>query len=269
VRNFFVHRDDHVGEWRPLREWDALWKPKWWLDPPDDPKKGDWFWVGAIFVLVTYANIVSNAFLPDFWHIPFNLGVLAIAIAIARRHGTGWTDMGLRRDRIARGLVIGGITMALIAAGIVVVVIIPPTRDLFRDDRIIDATIPFLLFEAFIRVPIATAFYECVLFRGVIFGMLSRRMAPLWAASASSVAFGFWHILPTLETVEANPVGGMFAGVLGMGIASIGAVISTAAAGMVFMWLRFRANSVVAPILAHAAWNGFAILAGLVVVHLL
>ena len=267
MKDFFVHRDDHVGEWRPLWQWDELWKPKWWLDPPDDPKRGDWFWVVAIFVLVMYANVVSNTFLSDFWHIPFNLGILVIAVAIGRRHETSWTDMGMRRDRIGRGLIVGGITVALIAIGIVVAVIFPPTRDLFRDDRIVDASIPFLLFEALIRVPIATALYEEVLFRGVIFGMLSRRMAPLWAALVSSAAFGFWHILPTLETVETNPAGGMFTGIFGMGLASVGAVLGTAAAGLVFMWLRLRANSVVAPILTHAAWNGFAIIAGLIVVY--
>ncbi len=267
MKAFFIHRDDHVGEWRPLEEWDQLWKPKWLLDTPDDPKRGDWLWVVAIFVLVTYANIVANRFLADAWHIPFNLGILAVAIAIARGHETGWTDMGLRRDRIGRGLAVGGIVMGLIAVGVAIAAAIPQTRELFEDDRIVDSTVPFLLFEAFVRVPIATALYEEVLFRGVVFGMLARRMAPLWAAAASSLAFGFWHILPTLETVESNPAGGVFAGVLGLTLASIGAVLGTAAAGLVFMWLRLRANSVVAPILAHTAWNGFAIIAGTIIVH--
>ena len=107
------------------------------------------------------------------------------------------------------------------------------------------------------------------LFRGVIFGMLSRRLAPLWAALVSSGLFGFWHILPTLETVESNPVGGIFAGFLGLTIASVGAVVGTALAGMGFMWVRWRANSIVAPVLTHIATNSFAILAGMIVVNVL
>jgi len=269
MKDFFVHRDDHVGEWRPVAEWDELWKPKWWLDAPDEKKTGDWFWLVAIFVLVTYANIVSNVVLSDAWHIPFNVGVLVVAMAIARAHQTSWTDMGLRLDRIGKGLAVGGITVAIIAIGVTIAVIVPATRELFYDDRITESTIPFLLFEAFVRVPISTALYEEVLFRGVIFGMLSRRMAPLWAALASSAMFGFWHVLPTLQTVEDNPAGGMFAGVIGLTVASIGAVLGTAAAGMGFTWLRWRGNSVAAPWLTHTAWNSAGIIAGLIVVRVI
>jgi len=269
MKSFFVHRDDRVGEYRPLEQWDELWRPRWWLDPPDEPRKGDWFWLIAIFVLVAYANIVANAVLADAWHIPFNLGVLAVAVAIARGHQTSWTDMGMRLDRIRRGLGFGLLVMAGIAAGIAVAVAIPATREVFRDDRIVERSTAYLLFDAFARIPLATAFYEEALFRGVIFGMLSRRLAPLWAALISSGLFGFWHILPTLETVESNPVGGIFSGFLGLTIASLGAVLGTALAGMGFMWLRWRANSIVAPVLTHIATNSFAILAGMVVVNFL
>jgi uncharacterized protein len=269
MRDFFVQRDDHVGEYRPLVQWDELWRPRWWLDPPDEPRKGDWFWLIAIFVLVAYANIVANAVLADAWHIPFNLGVLGVAVAIARRHQTSWTDMGMRPDRIRRGVGVGGLVVAGIAVGIAVAVAIPATRELFHDDRIVERSIAYLLFDAFVRIPIATAFYEEALFRGVIFGMLSRRMAPLWAALISSALFGLWHILPTLETVESNPAGGIFAGVLGLTVASVGAVLGTAAAGMGFMWLRWRANSIVAPVLAHIATNSLAIIAGIFVVDVI
>lgn len=269
IKDFFVHHDDHVGEWRPLHEWDELWRPRWWLDPPDDPKRGDWFWLVAIFALVTYANIVANRFLDDIWHIPFNLGVLAVAIAIARGHETSWSDMGLRRDRLGTGAAVGGIVLGTIAVGMAIAVALPITRELFYDDRIVERTTAYLLFDALLRIPLATALYEEVLFRGVIFGMLARRMAPLWAGLGSSLLFGFWHILPTLETVETNPAGGMFVGVLGLGIASAGAVLGTAAAGMGFLWLRWRANSVVAPWLAHIGTNSSALLAGLVLVKVI
>jgi membrane protease YdiL (CAAX protease family) len=268
MRRFFIQRDDHVGEYRPLDQWDELWRPRWWLDPPDDPRQGDWFWLIAIFVLVAYANIIANAVLADVWHIPFNLGVLGVAVAIARGHQTSWTDMGMRTDRIKRGLTVGGLVMIGIGLGIAVAVAIPATREAFRDDRILERSTAYLLFDALVRIPIATALYEEALFRGVIFAMLSRRMAPLWAALISAGLFGFWHILPTLETVESNPVGGIFAGVLGLTIASVGAVVGTAIAGMAFMWLRWRANSIAAPILAHIATNSFAILAGIVVVKI-
>ena len=269
MRGFFIHPDDHVGEYRPLEQWDQLWRPRWWLDPPDDPRRGDWFWLIAILLLVAYANIIANEVLANAWHIPFNLGVLGVALAIARRHQTSWTDMGMRLDRVPRGAVVGGIVVAAIAVGITFAAAWPETRELFRDDRIIERSTLYLLFDAFVRVPLATALYEEALFRGVVFGMLSRRMAPLWAALVTSGLFGFWHILPTLETVKTNPAGGVFAGVFGLTLASVGAIAGTAAAGMGFMWLRWRANSIVAPVLAHIGTNSLAIIAGIVVVKIL
>lgn len=266
MRSFFVHRDDRVGEYRPLWQWDEMWRPRWWLDPPDDPRRGDWVWLGAIFVLVAYANIISNAVLADAWSIPFNLGILGVAVAIARRHQTSWTDIGMRRDRLGRGLAVGGMFAAAVLVAIVAAAALPAVNDVFHDDRIVERSTLYLLFDALVRIPLATALYEEVLFRGVIFGMLSRRMAPLWAALISSALFGFWHILPTIETVETNPAAGIVAGVYGLTVASAGAVVATAAAGLGFTWLRWRANSIAAPIVAHTATNALALLAGIVIV---
>jgi membrane protease YdiL (CAAX protease family) len=240
-----------------------------WLRKPPSPHDIHIWHIIAILALTGYANIVANQILNPWWHIPFNLGILGVALAIARHAGLTVPDLGYRRDRIKRGLVVGGIVMGVIGAGILIGVAIPATRQFFYDDRVIDNSTAFILFEVFIRIPIATAFYEETLFRGVIFGLFARRWAPLWAATATSLLFGLWHILPTMHTLGTNPAGGLISGVTGVVIAAAGAVAGTAIAGFAFLWLRLRANSTVAPVLAHIATNSFALIAALVVVHLL
>jgi membrane protease YdiL (CAAX protease family) len=91
----------------------------------------------------------------------------------------------------------------------------------------------------------------------------------LWAGLASALLFGLWHILPTIDTLDVNPAGDLFSGIMGVTIAAGSAVAGTALAGLVFLWLRLRANSTIASILAHTAINSFALLAALFVVRVL
>lgn len=249
-------------------EWDRMWRPSMWLHRPPRQQTMHGWHILAIVALTGYANVIANRVLSPWWHIVFNLGILGVAVAIARHAGVTTAQLGYRRDRFGRGFAVGGIVMGVIAAGILIGVAIPMSREFFYDERVIERSTMVVLFDAFIRIPIATAFYEETLFRGVLFGMFARRWAVLWAALASNALFGLWHILPTLDTLQTNPAGGMLDGVAEIVIASAGSVIGTMIAGLVFLWLRLRANSTVAPVLAHIATNSFALLASLYVVRI-
>ncbi|MCB1247640.1 MAG: hypothetical protein KDB69_10265, partial [Acidimicrobiia bacterium] len=85
-----------------LDDWDQMWRPRMWLRRPPHPEPIHVLHLGLILALVFYANIVSNEILEAAWHIPFHLGVLGIALLIARTAGTTWTTMGLRPDRVRR-----------------------------------------------------------------------------------------------------------------------------------------------------------------------
>lgn len=256
------------GIWS-LPELDRMWHPSTWFLRPVDPHRGHYGWEILVLVLGGYANIIANRYLDDFWHLPFNLGVMAVALAIARRAGVTWSEMGLRPDRLVRGLVVGGIVVAVIVVGMAVAVAIPFTREVFYDDRVIETPVWQVLADALVRIPLATALFEEVLFRGIVFGMFLRRTAPFWAATASALFFGLWHILPTLETIEVNPAGDLFNGVIGLIVAAAGAVVGTMAAGYGFTWLRLFANSTAAPWLAHIGTNSTALLAATFVVHVI
>lgn len=250
-------------------EWDRMWRPSMWLHQPPRQHSMHGLHIVAILALTGYANIIANQVLNPWWHIPFNLGILGVALAIARHAGVTVPALGYCKDRIRRGLVVGGIVMGVIGVGVLIGVAIPATREFFYDDRVIERSTWVILFDALIRIPIATAFYEETLFRGVLFGMFVRRWAPLWAALTTNLLFGLWHILPTLNTLETNPAGGMLDGFTEVALAAVGSVIGTALAGLGFLWLRLRANSTVAPVMAHIATNSFALLAALFVVRVL
>ena len=171
-------------------EWDRMWRPSMWLHQPPRQHSMHGLHIVAILALTGYANIIANQVLNPWWHIPFNLGILGVALAIARHAGVTVPALGYCKDRIRRGLVVGGIVMGVIGVGVLIGVAIPATREFFYDDRVIERSTWVILFDALIRIPIATAFYEETLFRGVLFGMFVRRWAPLWAALTTNLLFG-------------------------------------------------------------------------------
>lgn len=57
------------------------------------------------------------------------------------------------------------------------------------------------------RIPRGTALGEEAMFRGALLGLFLRRHTRPTAVLASSTRFGLWHVLPTLDTLDANPAG--------------------------------------------------------------
>ena len=247
---------------RSAQTWDDLWRPSMWRVPPDHPQDPGLALI-AILALVLYANVIVNEVLAPPWYVPFNIALLVIVLLLARGAGATWTALGMRTDRLARGTVVG-----LVLGGAVVIVIVgaallPAARDGFRDVRIIEGSTWLTMYHALFRVPLGTALYEEVLFRGVVFGLLARRWSALSAAVWSSLLFGLWHILPALDAIETNPIGDA----IGNPWVSIpAAVLSTFAVGMAFVWMRLAASSIVAPIIVHIAANSTALIAAAAVV---
>lgn len=239
-----------------------------WDQSPPRPHSAHMAHLVAILALGLYANVIANEVLSPPWYIPFNLVLLGVTLVIARRAGTTWTSMGLRRDRAKRGAVLGIGIVAGVIAFMLIALSLSSATDVLRDERFVESSIGLLLFHALIRIPLGTALYEEVLFRGVIFGMLVRRYTPLKAAIWSSLLFGLWHILPVLDAMTTNPVGARFSGVSGAAVAVLVAVAGTFLAGLVFIWIRLVANSVLSSVIVHIGTNSTAIIAAIVVVHL-
>jgi membrane protease YdiL (CAAX protease family) len=245
---------------RTLAEYDDMWRPQSWTLQPANPPVGGWGLEASVAAAMVTANVVGNTIVPDALYVPFNAASAAAALYLARRGGATESDLAIRPDRLGRGAVVGAEATGVIAAVVGAGIALRATRGFFIDERVVAARPHRLFYEAFIRIPFGTALHEEILFRSVAFGTLVRRTSPLTAAAVSSALFGLWHIIPTLQTLPLNPAGAHFESRRARAGAVTGGVVGTGLAGFVFVWLRLRSNSIVAPIMAHIATNSIAYL---------
>jgi uncharacterized protein len=203
-------------------------------------------------------NAAINRVVPSPAYVPANLAAAGLSLAGARGRRVPLADLGLGGD-VGRGLRVGlaagGAVTAVVALGAVV----PATRRWFLDERATSGGAGHALYHTLVRIPLGTAVAEEAIFRGALLGLLLQRHSRLRASAVSAALFGLWHVLPTLDTLDLNPIG---SAVGGDRVRTAGAVLAavavTAAAGLGFSWLRFRGDGVVAPAVAHAALNSSA-----------
>ncbi len=134
----------------------------------------------------------------------------------------------------------------------------PALRPLLADARAGGLDGAEIAVQALVRIPLGTVLCEESAFRGVL-QAAAGRVLPLPAATAVSCAvFGVWHIRPTLGGLAANDLAG---GVAATATAVLLTVLWTAAAALLFTWLRLRSGSLLAPALLHLAANSLGVLA--------
>jgi hypothetical protein len=92
---------------------------------------------------------------------------------------------------------------------IALAVALPATRSYFLDQRAIGGGTGHLLYEVLVRIPFGTALAEEVVFRGSLLGLFLQRHSRTTATAMTSVLFGFWHVVPTLDTLPMNPAGSL------------------------------------------------------------
>ncbi|MFY9932462.1 MAG: CPBP family intramembrane glutamic endopeptidase [Streptosporangiaceae bacterium] len=207
-------------------------------------------------------NVAISQVTSGIGYVMANDSAAVLSVAAARTCGVSWASLGVRPDRLGRGIRIG-LTTALLAAAVVGLgAVVPATRGFFHDERARGGGTRHVLFETLMRIPLGTALPEEVIFRGSLLGLFTQRHSPAVAASMSSILFGVWHVLPTLRTLPLNPAG---ARVHGNPMRAVGVVLATVTAttlaGYGLAWLRFRSGSIAAPLVAHASLNGAAYLA--------
>ena len=181
-----------------------------------------------------------------------------ILVLLARRDGLTWTELGFGTGSLRAGAVWGVAMAGIVLAGYLLVLTVPAARIALTDDRAARLSAAGVLWQATVRVPLGTVLLEEVAFRGVLWAMIARRRGAGWATGVSSALFGFWHVLPSLRTADANAaaVAVFGSGPLGQGLAVSAAVAGTAVAGTVFCELRRRSGSLLAPAALHWALNG-------------
>jgi CAAX protease family protein len=215
-------------------------------------------WRGVVVVLagLLVFNLLNNWLLPAATPVTRPIEVLLL-VALARAYDLTWPELGLARTTWARGLRWAAVAVGIVAAGFAVAFALPMTRTAFLDRRG-EMAIGTAFFEAAVPVFVGTVLLEELAFRGVLWAMVNRVRGPVYATLVSSVAFGLWHVLPSLDIRGTNSaIGDLAGGGAAAGVAvAVLSVAATTLAGMLLCELRRRSGSLLAPIGLHWATNG-------------
>lgn len=245
-------------------QWDDLWRPDSWRQVPEQPQHRTLALVAVVGLLV-YANVIVNEVLDPAWYVPFNVAVMGTCVFVVRATGATWISLGLRTDRVARGVRVGLAFGAVAVLAVVAASLLPVFDEAFADERVTEGSFGLALYHSLIRIPVGTALYEEVIFRGVLFGVLSRRFSFLSAALVSSVLFGLWHVLPTIDTTRTNPAADLFGADV---VTVVLGVAATTVIGLAFVWLRGFGRSIATPVIVHLAFNSTAVVVAAVMADL-
>jgi membrane protease YdiL (CAAX protease family) len=161
----------------------------------------------------------------------------------------------LARNNALSGLRLGFYCAGLILIAMVCIFVIDGHA--FRDPRY-HQSIPAAMVAALIIEPFKTVLFEEFAFRGVLPAIIlklkdSKRFAVLF----SSVAFGLWHITSSAAIGNYRVSSSFTAGKLNVMLA---AIIFTTVAGVLLCILRYRSQSLMAPIVVHWFANAAAII---------
>ena len=222
--------------------------------------------IGAVAMTAAY-NVALNRHLPDATHLPANLAASGALLLLAHHAGLGIDDLGLGPDVAGTGVRTGLAIAAGVAGAVVVGAAFPPTRRFFVDEAVRDHTTAQFAYHALLRIPIATALGEELVFRSALLGLFGRGRAPRVAVAMSSGLFGLWHILPTIESMAMpEPAPGGASGATrrqtaGRAAIVAGVVVATAGAGAAFAAIRLRSRSILTPAVVHTTLNVAAMVA--------
>lgn len=212
--------------------------------------------VGGVLAALAVANVVSNRLLPAWGYVPWNVAVACVVVLIARRAVTT-ESMGFTEWR--RGAAWGTVLLVLTAIVLLIGVGMPTFNEMYHDRRVAGGVWTWL-YQAFVRIPLGTAVLEEVAFRAVLPALFAARWGVLRGCIAASACFGLWHVLPSLGLTTVNPTAAKVfgTGAAGVAVAVVFAVVSTLFVGLWWCWIRYRARSILATIIAHTASNSVA-----------
>lgn len=193
-------------------------------------------------------------------YVPVNLAfAAAVTVVAASTLDLSRGELGLQADIASAAISLAAVALFAIGAATVA-----RSRHGHRiaDRRVAGLRGGRLAYHALIRIPLGTAVVEEIVFRGVLFAAwLAEGHSPTIAATYASVAFGLWHITPTIIGLRINDPG---ASPRKLALAVVGAVVLTTAVGLALTWLRVATGSLIGPIVLHGGINSSAAVAAVI-----
>lgn len=225
------------------------------------PARRDAVWRAALTrsaILLGYGAASSPWTRSDVAYVVRNLVVGGALAADARRRGTPWAALGLDPQGLPRAWRWGSACAAATVTGVAAAATLgagtAPGRALLSDRRAALARRE-LLRQVLLRIPVGTAAFEELAFRGVLLAAFEEAGGRPAAVGASSALFGLWHVAPTLAALRDNDVRSRRAPTIAA------AVAVTGAAGVGLALLRYRAGHLLACALAHWGVNAAGLVA--------
>ena len=216
--------------------------------------------------LFTYNNVVN--LLPQTLHAPMyvwmNLAVLLLVWIWSRRYlnltarDIGWTTHNLGKS-ILYGL---GVTALVVLPFVIILWLLPSMGFNAKTPRLETIARDIFWWRILIRIPIGTAFFEEMLFRGIFYGYLMKKFAQAKTIMISSLFFGFWHITPVYRVVSQDLQTTSPAHFLALFLLL---VLGSIVGGILFAWVRYRTKNIAGCVLAHALINVLSLLGAYVV----
>lgn len=198
-------------------------------------------------------NVVGNLWLPQWSYVPANLTVGAGLVILAVGAGVERDEITGPRAWSVRGVAVGSALGAGVAAALAAAAAIPGARDAFSDDRVLGVGGAGLAYHALARIPLGTALFEEMAFRGVLPALARSRTTPMRANLMAAVLFGLWHLIPASSVASGNAA----VSDISAGVVVAGSVAATGVAGLGFSWLRDH-HGLAAPVVLHAVMNSAA-----------
>jgi membrane protease YdiL (CAAX protease family) len=205
-------------------------------------------------------NIVTNLQTSrDVTYLVRNLVAGAALVGITRLAGLSWDDLGLAPTIVGAGWQLGRFAVVIVAVATALLgALAGRVAAVHRvlADRRGDLPPRRLAFHALVRIPLGTAAFEELAFRGVLLALFADAVSIHWAVAAQAVAFGLWHVGPSRLTARLNGRSDPVAVRREITVA----VVATTLGGAGFALLRLGSGSLLAPVMAHAAINVFGLL---------
>ena len=203
-------------------------------------------------VLLLYGNLTS-LFEPerrDDFLLYSNWGLLALLLVWSRWAGFTLRDLGLAGARVRAGALWGiALGLALALPPVAFIALAPiVTGEPVQAGDINDLSGTEIALRLALLVPVGTALFEEVAFRGVLYASWLRATDPRRAVLSTGVVFALWHIVITFnsvsdsEVVEAAPL---------VALGYLASLLGLFLGGAAFALLRWRTGGVAGPFFVH------------------
>lgn len=169
--------------------------------------------VALALLIVAYGNLVS---LPpdgvrtgfDWAFILSGLAFLGLLVLWAVRiEGMPLPTLGITSANAGRSALVGAALGAVIILPVVLYFLFPlGLEDGIGYEDVEDQTWGGFLLWAFVNQPVGTAFFEEVLFRGVLLAKMTVAWGQRQALVASSLTFALWHLVINFRTIQDTDV---------------------------------------------------------------